>query len=352
MLFAAKGYLWVDLFFALSGFILLHIYADTFTGGADKRALGFYLRARLARIYPLHLITLLAMIGLESLYALATGQNWLIPDSTPFASQERNGLGIVTNLLLVHAWGMHETATWNGPSWSISCEWAMYLFFPLLIPVIQRLTLFTCSVWLIGCWAGYGWLAHHHHNLDIAVGLSVCRAFFGFSAGMALCRMAQCHMRPRWSAGLFIASLGIPLFAGILPFFDALYIPLFWIMIWLACDVPGSGAMPKALSVKPVIRLGLCSYSLYLWHIPILLVVENASKLLLHRPIGVSLGVPESVAVLTLLTALTISVAWVSYRWIELPAQRWIRRQPLPAPHADVPLPAYESSAPGNTAGP
>src|ERR1043166_6425276 len=57
--FVAKGYLWVEFFFALSGFILVHVYAAR--ARCDDPA---FLKARLARLYPLHLFTLLLMLAM------------------------------------------------------------------------------------------------------------------------------------------------------------------------------------------------------------------------------------------------------------------------------------------------
>ena len=69
----AKGYLGVELFFVLSGFILCHVYLDSVADGGFRY--GSFLWARLARIYPLHLATL-AGIGAMALAALAAGVSY------------------------------------------------------------------------------------------------------------------------------------------------------------------------------------------------------------------------------------------------------------------------------------
>src|SRR5579862_2755251 len=56
--FVTKGWIWVDFFFVLSGFILCYVYGDAFLDGFSKPAYLRYLRARFARVYPLHFITL------------------------------------------------------------------------------------------------------------------------------------------------------------------------------------------------------------------------------------------------------------------------------------------------------
>src|SRR2546423_12016858 len=61
--FVSKGYLWVEFFFALSGFVLVHVYVAR----APFRY-GSFLKARLARLYPLHLFTLLLMLAMWSVF--------------------------------------------------------------------------------------------------------------------------------------------------------------------------------------------------------------------------------------------------------------------------------------------
>ncbi|HWF78252.1 MAG TPA: acyltransferase [Caulobacteraceae bacterium] len=115
----AKGYLGVELFFVLSGFILCHVYLPQVEEG--RFHYGDFLWARLARIYPMHLVTLIAM-GLMAGGALAIGLA-VDPNVLSFAS-------LPANLTLTQAWGLAPTSGWNHPSWSISAEWFAYLSFP------------------------------------------------------------------------------------------------------------------------------------------------------------------------------------------------------------------------------
>ena len=117
---AFKGYLGVDLFFILSGFILSHVYTRAW---AERRFhYGSFLWARLARVYPVHLVTLGATIAIW-LVALRLGVG--------FEPQAFDPRMLPQHLLLVHAWGTTPTVQWNFPSWSISAEWFAYLCFPV-----------------------------------------------------------------------------------------------------------------------------------------------------------------------------------------------------------------------------
>ena len=123
-----KGYLGVEAFFTLSGFILCHVYLQGFGGG--KFRYGGFLWNRLARVYPLHLVTL-AGVGLMALTAelvgIAVDPNMLAWSALP------------ANLLLVQAWGFAPVSGWNHPSWSISAEWFAYLSFPVFAWTAWRL---------------------------------------------------------------------------------------------------------------------------------------------------------------------------------------------------------------------
>jgi len=115
----AKGYLGVEAFFTLSGFILCHVYLQGF--GQGRFRYGDFLWNRLARVYPLHLATLIG-VGLMAVAAGAAG-----------VAVDRNMLAweaLPANLLMVHAVGLAPVSGWNPPSGSFSADWFAYLSFP------------------------------------------------------------------------------------------------------------------------------------------------------------------------------------------------------------------------------
>ncbi|MBO9557500.1 MAG: acyltransferase [Caulobacter sp.] len=124
----AKGYLGVEAFFTLSGFILCHVYLQGVGNGRFRY--GDFLWNRLARVYPLHLVTL-AGVGLM---AFAAGLAGIAVDKNMLAWS-----ALPANLLLVQAWGFAPVSGWNHPSWSISAEWFAYLCFPAFAVVAWKL---------------------------------------------------------------------------------------------------------------------------------------------------------------------------------------------------------------------
>ena len=124
----AKGYLGVDLFFILSGFILSHVYLSRVE---EKRFnYGSFLWARLSRIYPVHLVTLAATMAIW-LVAMKMGARF---DPVAFDPKV-----LPQHLLLIHAWGTTPSVQWNFPSWSISAEWFAYLIFPVAAVLVLAL---------------------------------------------------------------------------------------------------------------------------------------------------------------------------------------------------------------------
>lgn len=117
--FAISGYLAVDLFFVLSGFIISHVYL----GEVRKGTFSVYafLFHRLSRIYPLH-IFVIAMYMLSIVVSKIANVD---------INQDLPASDLPAIVLLVHGWGILDHISWNVPSWSISAEWFAYLCFSI-----------------------------------------------------------------------------------------------------------------------------------------------------------------------------------------------------------------------------
>ncbi len=126
----AKGHFAVPAFFLLSGVVLAQNYRQI--GRSPTRVVIIrFLYKRLARIYPVHFVSLmivLAMVG------LSRSRGWSI-DGSGYSAWD-----FVLNLFLVHTWVPHFSLNWNYPSWSISSEWFAYLLFCPLMILCHRLS--------------------------------------------------------------------------------------------------------------------------------------------------------------------------------------------------------------------
>jgi len=119
----SQGFLAVDFFFVLSGFIIAYTYSDRFSEFTWSNYRVF-LWKRFARIYPLHLFVMLLFVSI-TVVIFITGRP---PDSRWYPVD-----GFFFKVLLIDAWWTGYATTWNVPSWSISAEWFVYLTFPCLL---------------------------------------------------------------------------------------------------------------------------------------------------------------------------------------------------------------------------
>ncbi|PZU86544.1 MAG: hypothetical protein DI529_08555 [Chryseobacterium sp.] len=117
--FLDKGYLGVDIFFVLSGFILTYAYYKSFflEEITSKKYYNFLLK-RFAKIYPLQILTfvIVGILLFVGKYIFHQKDLVIRPDH------------IVSNLLMIHAWNINDALSWNTHSWSLSDEWFAYVF--------------------------------------------------------------------------------------------------------------------------------------------------------------------------------------------------------------------------------
>ena len=104
-----NNYVLVDLFFVLSGFIMAYVYWEKFSRSLTYLDYRRYFIARISRVYPLHIVTLLFML----LVGLYSKDDFKMLD---------NLNDFIQNILLIHAWGMSDRFMFNFPSWSVSVE--------------------------------------------------------------------------------------------------------------------------------------------------------------------------------------------------------------------------------------
>jgi peptidoglycan/LPS O-acetylase OafA/YrhL len=109
--FVRNAYLFVDFFFVLSGFVITYNYADRL--GTSKELSSFVIR-RFARLWPLHVVVLLAFLAVESakFVLAARGVSFYMPPFTGSNSLDT----IPLNLVFAQSFGLVQHLTWNSPS--------------------------------------------------------------------------------------------------------------------------------------------------------------------------------------------------------------------------------------------
>jgi peptidoglycan/LPS O-acetylase OafA/YrhL len=313
--FVEKGYLGVELFFVLSGFILCHVYLQA--RGEGRFSYGGFLWARLARVYPLHLFTL-AGVGLMGAAAAVAGVG-IDPNVTALSA-------LPANLTMTHAWGLSPVAGWNHPSWSISAEWFAYLSFPAFAWAAWALrgrpqvAVALALVLIFALYAAFERAAGFPlTQATIAWGALRIVPCFAFGCAVHLAWKAGAVARPGMALGGALASLvGIVAFsiAGI-P--DAVIVSLFGLLILSLAGLSASN--PPVLSSPAFVWLGEVSYSIYMIVVPWKLLFPNLAEKLLgigdgKLPLLVWLG----------FTLALIPLAGLSYHLVEKPAREAMRR--------------------------
>ena len=342
-----KGWLWVDFFFVLSGFILTHVYGDAFRGGVTRAAYWKYLRARFARVYPLHFFTLL--------WVIAAGMLVL---AGPIAAEWNRGLRFILDirtapacLLLVQALYLYPTAPMNTVSWSLSTEWWMYLLFPLLIPLLVAGGRGRRWIWLgvvAGLYAAVKyWLVpqfgmhlwqRQPATLNTINDFAFLRCAAGFGLGMLTYRWFQLGFLRRLlqrDLAFWFVVLAVVLSLH----FDVnelLIVALFPFLI-LATVYNGASAS-RLLSTRPAQRLGDWSFSIYMVHMPIFFTYRGLAPLLgLWVPNGFFTVRPDYRVgwfAACVFLAVTLAVAALCYRWLEVPMRKYLNRRRTSPPLA------------------
>lgn len=299
-----QGTTGVSFFFVLSGFVLTWSHRD------GDRAGSFY-RRRAARIGPLHVVTW-AVMGVL-LVALATR-----PASVP----------ALASLLLLSPWtpGWALHLTMNNPAWSLGCEAFFYALFPLLLVVLRRLSPTQRRVVLVTLVAAV---------LLVAVVLSPTSEssarfwllyFFPptrlleFAVGMLLAAEVADGRLPRLALGpVTVLALGAYVADSWAPVaYQQVAVTLVPFMALLVAGAQADTSGTRSgWRWRPVVRLGVWSFALYLVHWPVMTVLAHV----VTRPVGVVGGVVLGVGAL----AASVVAAAGLHRWVEAPLERVLR---------------------------
>ena len=322
-----KSYLWVDLFFLLSGFVLMHVYGETFKTPLRKWQFRDFVLARAARIYPVHVFVLLAFLVLE-LAKLALWHFDLVNlPNPPFSVRDTRDLpSFMMNLLMLQGTGLMRQLTWNGPAWSVGAEWLAYLAFPILALAMCRLSWSGRLAIAMASFAGLLILASGG-SLNVTYDYGTVRCLLEFTGGIVVYLVYQSGVAAKWlkTDASAIAALAVLL---VLMQFDApdpFFPPVFAaVVLTLACN---HGAASRAFSWSPLLFLGTISYSIYMLHVLVLEVIDLAWSAIKGERFGVGLGAPTSLLALLVLLSVVIVLSNLLHCWVEVPARAALKRR-------------------------
>jgi peptidoglycan/LPS O-acetylase OafA/YrhL len=303
------GFVGVDIFFVISGFLITSIILKEVN--ADEFSITRFYERRIRRIFPA-LFPVLIFTLLVGFFVLdyktfkELGQSVV---STTFFS---------SNILFWQKSGYFDTLSSQKPllhTWSLGVEEQFYIFFPLLLIAIRRFLKQKYFLWLnvlvVVSFLGSIWQLQNQPSA--AFYLVFARTWeLMLGSIIAVGVIPSLHSKPLCNAvslfGFGLIVYSIAFFTKFTPFPgpNAL-VPVLGSAIIIYTGVSGASIMNKILGLKPLVFVGLISYSLYLWHWPLIVFI----KYLLFRELN-----PLEVSGLLLATFV---VSFLSMKYIERP---------------------------------
>ena len=319
-----KAYLAVDFFFILSGFVL--------TGAYESRAstpnfFSSYLIDRIARLYPLHLVTLLVLLFMNILFLATTNQ--LLEDGWSYS--DGRAYTFVLNLLLLQNVGLTLDTSWNAPSWSISVEFVLNIALgALLIHLVRKK--FIVAVLAVGSLLSYIVLFHSFSFLGVftetvwgVFNSGVLRGIGGIGLGVAGWYLYKNFKLPAIIAAPAAAltvtlCLLLILLGSSVKNVDFLLIPIMLLAILLLAWAESEKPLPEGSVADVLHGLGASSYAVYLIHWPIITFIRYQ----LIYAWGWSIDIAAPLTTMIIVGFIAVCAIPIHY-YFELPAKKWTK---------------------------
>lgn len=272
----AKGYLGAALFFVVAGFQAAHLYWRA----TQQRRFSYLalLRRTLIQLYPLQLAATLAMVVLVVTSKLA---------GAPMAHAPFRARDLIPHFLLLQAWGLLPTDTWNFPTWFASAVWFAAIASPVacwLTLSRQRSAPLVVAAALAVFWAGFALAASRGVLFtDMTAQIGALQTVPAFLLGAGLYSLGLRRSLPDgWAPWLALASVAWVVTAATLRLSDALIWPAFGPLAFAAAETAKS---PKPwLAGALGIWLGRRSVAIFLFYLPADIVYFHALKLVFGPP--------------------------------------------------------------------
>ena len=310
----ACGFLGVDLFFGLSGFLLALPFHRAALAQAPMPSLGTFWIRRCRRVLPAYYVQLAIIVAAM----LAIGETRALGPAN-----------LIGHVFLVQNF-VPTRETLNGVYWTMPIEWDFYAVLPLLALALAhcRKSLVTLVVLALAVafrllcyraaldpqWAryfDYGWIVQLPARLD--------EFFFGVLGAMVYVRKAPSANLAKGfvllgMAGIVVGMVALTVVGNYLltPQMPWLLLHFTWIGLAFGLLVLGAAAAPSWFRGRVLAWLGLISYSLYLWHYPLLQVAQHFGFLAVGSPLAMLRT--ASVATVPILL-----VSWLSQHFVERP---------------------------------
>jgi peptidoglycan/LPS O-acetylase OafA/YrhL len=323
--FTPGGYVGVDVFFVISGYLITR-QIDTEIGAGRFTLISFYER-RVRRIAP-------ALVVFLAGTALVAWRVLLPADLVDFGRSLVASIASVSN---IYFWATRDYFTQGSSSalihtWSLAVEEQFYLLFPLLLLVLRRrtrrMTLLVLAIVAVTSFAVSSATLSRHPQADFY--LLPQRAWeLMCGALLALIGVRGLRSYPVREAvaacGLMLIAIAVGRFSSITPFPGPMAaLPCLGAVLILAAGEAGATITAGLLSLPPLAGVGLISYSVYLWHVPLIVLMPYSTRITYGHVLGrllPMLSPAQAITVERILFLLTLSMllGWLSWRFVEQP---------------------------------
>ena len=329
--FFRDGYLFVDLFFILSGFIMTHVYLDNFLMGVNKSNYWTFLRARFARIYPLHLFTLGVLVGLELL-------KLFLPNFQAFTGKFSIG-ALVANVLMLQAFDFNCPpllwckSTWNEPAWSISVEFLIYCIFPfLLFALLKTKPKTDWIIYLVTLMMLLALIKVTKGSLESIIGIpSIARCGLECVMGIITYK-AYRWGRHQPNLNFKFLQIGSTLLViGLMHKWNPSRVMLDWVtlpafsLLIFSFSNSTNGFISKIVNSRPLLYLGTISYSIYMVHWCLIQFLETFWLYKFQVPFGIGFDSNSRLLALGLFTPISLVAAAFTYHFVEVPMRNLLK---------------------------
>jgi peptidoglycan/LPS O-acetylase OafA/YrhL len=310
------GFVGVDIFFVISGFLIsLHILQEIEAG--QFSIVEFY-RRRVKRIAPPMLVVVLI--------TLIAAQFLMIPEDAERAAD--SALWSLVSLANVYFWWHQDTSYFSAASselpllhlWSLGVEEQFYIIWPIVLLLVYRkpysklFIVLTALVAMASYAAGQYWFASHSSFVYYMLPTRAGELLIGALVAVGVLRGVE--NRVSAFAAVATGGVGLTLIVGSLFLLNEEMVfpgllavpPTLGAAMLILAGYCARNRISALLTVKPLLWVGLVSYSAYLWHWPILAFIRYG-----YGEVGL---IPGAVVMV-----LTFGLAWLSYRFIEQPAR-------------------------------
>jgi len=328
-----KGYLAVDFFFVLSGFVIASSYGARLQAGMP---VARFMGLRLGRLYPLHVFMLLVFLTLELATLLSPLSD--MGGNEPFTGTQSPGR-FVAVLLLVQSFTINIDYNWNPVSWSIAVEIWLYLAAAITWRLAGRGAF---VLWLVSATLAGAALAWAGDLFAVTLNTAMLRGVTGFSLGVVCWELWQRMKLPSpgraAATAIELAVMGLTGWVMTeLPYGDPEYpVMALFSGLLLLVFAGEKGAVSRILRWPAFVWLGTLSYSIYMVHWFVTwrgyeLLRWFGLDLMTLPPDGGTPGYDRAALVSDLvalgLLVLSVAAAWFTWRFVEEPCRKWSRRR-------------------------